>query len=792
MKHESFHPSVEVLGFAGPARGFVSSEPATNWEHALVTGNGRIGALVYGRPLDETVVLNHARLYMPLPQSLPPPDTASRLGEIRRAISDGSYQRAADIVVEQSLKEGYSGMQWTDPYVPAFDVCIQMKGASAVRDYSRSVDFATGVAAVRWADETGTFERRLFVSRADDAFVLSIGSGVPGSINCDISLATHLPAESESSKEREAFANGIAATAVGAEEGWLTFRAGFKHKRPGSLQGYEGVVRVIISGGTATVVGDRISVSGADGVLLLGRISMLQDYLRSEIPLHKSALAELDPNFGRLLARHEKIHGSIFNRMRLCLDGGSNRNQTSEELIANAGTNELSPALLEKEFDAGRYNILCSSGEMFPNLQGIWSGTYTPMWSGDFTLNGNVQCAIASDLAGNMAECLLPFFTYLEDRMADFRTNASRLYGCRGIMVPARTSINGLGNHFNEKWPHTFWVSGSAWAAQSYYDYYLYSGDKDFLCDHALPFMKEAALFYEDFVVDGPDGRWQFTPSHSPENHPGNSSSQACINATMDISAAKELLGNCIAACSELDCDPDLVNRWRAMLAKMPDYQIGADGALKEWTTPLLDNNDAHRHCSHLYAIYYGLPAEISANPALCRAFETALEKRLDVRQAEFCEGNDAQHRGEMAFGIVQAGFAAASLRNGRDCGEMINWLSGNYWRSNMVTTHDPRSIFNTDLSGGLPALLIRMLVDSQPGWIELLPALPPDWPSGKIEGVRCRGQIEVRSLAWTESGVTVTLTSEKPQKIQLGVYGAKSETVELSEIQPVTFQFPR
>ena len=150
------------------------------------------------------------------------------------------------------------------------------------------------------------------------------------------------------------------------------------------------------------------------------------------------------------------------------------------------------------------------------------------------------------------------------------------------------------------------------------------------------------------------------------------------------------------------------------------------------------------------------------------------------------------QPRGVMAFGIVLAGFAAASLRNGRDCGEVINWLAGNYWRSNMVTTHDPRSIFNTDLSGGLPALLIRMLADSQPGWVELLPALPPDWPSGNIEGVRCRGQIEVRSLAWTNSGVTVTLTSEKPQTIQLGVYGAKSEAVELPVNQPVTFQFPR
>jgi len=777
-----------------PLRGFLSSQPATHWENALVSGNGKFGALVYGQPLDETVVLNHARLYMPLPQSLAPPDTASRLTEIRRAIAGGHYQRAADIVVEQSRNEGYSGMQWTDPYVPAFDLRIQMRGTSVVRDYSRSVDFATGVAAVLWADDTGTFERRLFVSRADDAVVLSIRGGMPGLVNCDLSLAAHLPAESGSPKERDAFANGIAGMDAGVEDGWLTFRARFKHNRPGCLQGYEGAVRMVTIGGTATVNGDRISVSGADDVLLLGRIGVLKDYSKSEIPMHKSALGELEPCFDQLLARHEKIHGTIFNRARLDLNGVTDRDLTTEELIAKAGGEKFSSALLEKQFDAGRYNILCSSGEMFPNLQGIWSGTYSPLWSGDFTLNGNAQCALASDLPGNMAECLLPFFNFLEKRMGDFCTNARRLYGCRGIVVPARASSNGLSNHFNEKWPHTFWTVGAAWAAQFYYDYYLYTGDREFLRERALPFMKEAALFYEDFVTEGPDGVYLFSPSYSPENHPGNSSSQACINATMDISAAKELLRNCIAACEELKCDPDAVIGWQAMLAKMPDYQISPDGALKEWTTPLLDNNDAHRHCSHLYAIYYGLPAEISADPHLLRAFESALEKRLDVRRAEFGEGKGAEGQppGVMAFGIALEGFAAASLRNGRDCGEVVRWLAGNYWRPNLVTTHDPRWIFNTDLSGGLPALLIRMLVDSQPGWIELLPALPPDWPSGTIEGVRCRGQIEVRSLAWTESGATVTLISAKPQTIELGVCGGEFKTVELPVDRAITFEFSR
>ena len=82
-----------------PERGFVSSQAATNWEFALTSGNGKYGALVYGQPLDETIVFNHARLFMPLCEPLPPVDTASHLKEIRQMLADGQYQRAADFVV---------------------------------------------------------------------------------------------------------------------------------------------------------------------------------------------------------------------------------------------------------------------------------------------------------------------------------------------------------------------------------------------------------------------------------------------------------------------------------------------------------------------------------------------------------------------------------------------------------------------------------------------------------------------------------------------------------------------
>ena len=777
-----------------PERGFTSSVAATNWEYALTSGNGKFGALVFGQPLDETIVLNHARLFMPLCEPLPPVDTASHLKEIRQLLADGQYQRAADFVVELSKQEGYGEKRWTDPFVPAFDVRVRMLGNDVVEKYSRSVNYATGEASVNWSDPRGAYKRQLFVSRPDDAIVLSIKGPTAGSVDCDLQLTPREPKGQGGWNAEKAFKGGVKALNAAAVDDWMTFRGEFTRRWKGSLQGYEGVARVVTRGGTRKCAGGKIIVRGADEVLVLTRIELLYDYSRSQIPAMKVGLQKINPDYAALLARHAKVHGALFNRARLDLGGDADRDLTTEELLAKSRAMKYPAALLGKEFDAARYAVISSSGELFPNLQGIWGGTYGPTWSGDFTLNGNVQCAIGANLSANMAECLLPFFDYLEAHMEEFRINAKRFYDCRGIFVPSRASSHGLKNSFDGNWCMTFWTAGAGWMSQFYYDYYLYTGDKKFLRERALPFMKEAALFYEDFLIEGPDGKLMFSPSYSPENHPGNSDSQACINAAMDLGVARELLRNCIAASKALGTGEDDIRRWTALYAKLPDYQI-KDGAVKEWSTPLLDDNNAHRHASHLYELFAGMPDAIATNPPLREAFGVTLENRLDVRRAEFAPGGkgpSGRPPGEMAFGIVQQGLAAASLRQGEDCGEIINWLSHNYWRPNLMTTHNPDQYFNADLCGGLPALLIRMLLDSQPGWIELLPATPLDWPSGQIEGVRARGQIEVRQLAWDAAKVKAVLRSEISQTIEVRCAGNASKVVKLPKGEDVAVEFPR
>ena len=760
-----------------PQRGFVSTIPATKWENALLSGNGKYGAMVFGQPIDETIILNHAQLFMPLHEPLPPVSQGEHLIEICKMLAAGQYQQAADFVVELGKNEGYSNKRWTDPYIPAFNIKVLMDSLGKVHDYSRSVDFSTGEVTVNWSDDNGSFQRKLFVSRADDAVIMSINGKKNTKVNCLLKLAQQALKDGGGWGSEAMFNEGINDYNALPEKGWLIYRSSFKNCSKEGLQGYEGVSKVIVRGGTSVVEGVGIRIKDADEILVYTKIELSKDYTNSKIKDIKLGLSKISADYSTLLERHAKIHGEIFKRTRLELKGDIDSNLTSEELLKKSSFRNLDPALLEREYDAGRYNILSSSGELFPNLQGIWSGTYGPPWSGDYTLNGNVECAVSADLSGNMAECLLPLFDFMEDHIGEFRTNAQRLFACRGIHVPSRASSHGLNNHFDATWPMTFWTAGAGWVAQIFYDYYLYTGDLDFLRNRALPFMREAALFYEDFLKEGSDGKFIFSPSYSPENDPANSQSQACVNAAMDIGVATELLKNCISASNTLGVGKEDMKRWEKMLSKMPEYLINSKGAVKEWATPLLDDNDAHRHCSHLYALYYGLPAEIASNEKLKKAFDVALENRLALRRREFSgESVNGRPPGEMAFGIVFQGFVAASLHKADDCAEILDWLTNNYWYSNFITTHNPKNIFNTDLSGGLPALIIRMLVDAQPGWIELLPAWAATLPSGKIEGVALRGHVTLKKLEWNRKNLSVVLNSQVSQTLQLKTPGEIKE----------------
>ena len=202
------------------------------------------------------------------------------------------------------------------------------------------------------------------------------------------------------------------------------------------------------------------------------------------------------------------------------MGGGADRQLTTEELQAKSTNEQLNLALIEKEFDAGRYNIISATGQLPPNLQGVWGGTYVPGWASDYTHNGNVPSAIASTMMGNTPEMMLAYTSYIESIVPWLEINAKHMFGARGVVLPSRSTTNGFNNALAEDFAGGFWVGGAAWAAHFFYDYYEYTGDRKFLAEHALPYMQKVGLFFEDYLYEGADGRYVFSPTQSPENFP--------------------------------------------------------------------------------------------------------------------------------------------------------------------------------------------------------------------------------------------------------------------------------
>jgi len=468
-------------------------------------------------------------------------------------------------------------------------------------------------------------------------------------------------------------------------------------------------------------------------VLILVRL-FANENADSAMERELKALQSLNADYDELLSRHVALHRDLFMRVQLDLNArDKNRQLSNEKLVNEANHGQAYNALLERMFDFGRFALICSSSidGMPANLQGIWNGVYGPPWAADYHADMNIEMNYWQALTGNLAEITLCYFDYYESLLDDFRTNARNITGCRGILAPMSGTTHGVGEL---NW--SCWTAGTGWLAQLFYDYWLHTGNREFLKNRAVPFMKEVALFYEDFMVEGPDGRYEFIPSISPENVPSNAKSSCTINATMDIAVAKEILNNLCSACELLNIEKESVGRWREMLAKLPPYLINEDGAIKEWSHPAFADNYEHRHMSHLYPLYPGLEISSYKNHKLFQACKVAMEKKW------------LEFEYPCAWSYVYAAAEFARLEQPEQALEALKIVARGYTLPNLFTTlwlysHKP-PMMQFEAASGIPASIMEMLMYSDGKMIKLLPALPKEWNKGHIKGLLARGGFEV------------------------------------------------
>ncbi|MDP9792047.1 hypothetical protein J2S43_000559 [Catenuloplanes nepalensis] len=543
--------------------------PAREWEHAMISGNGRQGLLFWGGPEEIRLTLSHERLFLPVSEPLPPPDTAAILPELRRLLAGRRFADAAHRVCAHATADepGYTDVRWVDPLIGAATISFAPARGEA-DGYARSTDFATGVVTQSW----GGVVCAAFVSRADDVVVFRVSGtnrtdgtdGTDGTNGTNGTLAI-------------APVDGVPESPVRTTVDGLSLAASFPDAHwPGALAGYRVECRVSRDAG---------------GLLLLART----------VVDGESVPPWPDRGFDDLLAAHVAVHGELYHRFRLELPGDRT----------------------ETVLNACRYAAISASGELPPTLQGVWSGGYRPPWRGAYTLDGNLPAAVAGLAPTGTPELLEPLLRMAEERRPDMRENARRLYGVDGLLAPVHQSTHALVNHFGPRWCQTFWTAGAAWLARLFTEFYEHTGDEVFLRERAVPFLAEVAEFHLGFVTVE-SGRARFAPSYSPENTPSNSDSQACVDATMDVAATAGLLRDLLRFAPE----DARAARWRSLLAALPPYRIAGDGLLAEWVDPGLDDAPGHRHASHLYPLWYGGDPAFD-DPALRASAARAIRARL-------------------------------------------------------------------------------------------------------------------------------------------------------------------
>lgn len=733
-------------------KGFTSWLPAPKAPDAMLIGNGTMGAMVYGHPHEELIIVNHHALYLPTGIPKKPIHMKSILPEIKKLIKEGKGTEAAQLPIDLSYKEGYEGQQWSDPYIPAFDIKIYTTPAD-IESYQRNLNFETGEASVCWKQNGSSFKRRQFISRADSVLVIEITADKPFSSDFIIDR------RSVAWNEWDYINNNFKSTAFYAQEDKLFYKSEFKNQWAGNIAGFEGQGK-IITDGEISAAGNKLAVSNTDRVMLLVDITTYKTGETPESDKLAEKLENISTSYDQLLENHKKIHTELFNRVSLKLNPKDQSSGCDAEVMMLEAKKDFTASFVEKQFYAARYNILSATGKTPPNLQGIWGPYWQPPWSADYTHDGNLPVAISSFLMSDMPELMMSFFDYHDSHLPYYRDNAKNLYGCRGIHVPSHSSSTGWNVHFDPVWCLLFWNGGAAWASHFYYDYWLYTKDTTFLKERALPFMEETALFYEDFLEEGDNGKYVFNPSYSPENNPANNPSQATMNATMDVMLAKELFRNLIVAAKELNEPENKILKWQEMLSKLPAYEVDSAGALREWLWPGYEENHHHRHISHLYGMYDMIDPEIAADSILIKGVHKAVEERMKIRRKD--------GGGIMVFGMVQMAWVAANLGDAELVQDILSWLSAQYWSNSLATYHDPNGLFNMDLSGGFQTAVIRALVYSEPGLISILPAKPPLWIDGELQGVKARNLITIESLKWDEEKTEATLLSEIDQETEI------------------------
>ena len=774
-------PTSKGTNILGAGSGYDTDEKNRWQQHTLPIGNGDMGANVYGEIASEHLTFNEKTLWTGGPSesrkdymggnSTEKGQDGASLKNIQKLFAEGKTSEATaacnNLLV--GISNGYGAYQpWGDIYFDYKD--ITEKNAT---EYQRDLDLKTAISTVSFKEDGTQYTREFFMSHDDDVLVARLEAKGSEKLNLDVRFPS--------------------------KQGGKTVAEGNDTlKLCGALTDnqmkYASYLTVKADNGSVTGSGDKLTVKDASAVTVY--LSAATDYKNTFYNEDKTedyyyrtgetdeALAKrvketvdkaVEKGYKEVKATHLEDYQELFNRVSLNI-GQTVSEKTTDDLLKtykDGSASEPEKRQLENMlFQYGRYLTIASSREdsqLPSNLQGVWNSLTNPPWSSDYHMNVNLQMNYWPTYSTNLSECALPLIDYVDSLREPGRVTAKVYAGveskdgeANGFMAHTQNTPFGWtcpGWAFSWGWS----PAAVPWILQNCWEYYEFTGDTEFMEENIYPMLKEEATFYNQILTEDKDGKLVSSPSYSPEHGPytaGNTYEHTLIwQLYEDAAKAAEVLGQ----------DTELAAKWKENQSKLKGpIEIGDDGQIKEWyeeTTldsmkPQGADPAGHRHLSHMLGLFPG--DLIAQKEEWLQAAKVSMDYRTD---------------NSTGWGMGQRINTWARLGEGNKAHELIQNLFKGGIYPNLWDTHAP---FQIDGNFGYTSGVSEMLLQSNMGYLNLLPAIPDVWADGSVDGLIARGNFEV-DMDWAKTSLTkAEILSKNGGECEIGYPGiAKAKIVD-------------